>query len=125
MISIDDILQLHKLSIEKFGGSHGLRDFGLLESAVARPYQTFGGEDLYPEIFGKAAAITESIIINHPFIDGNKRTGFLAMFTMLKEDNYRLTVNQEAAYTFTIKISTGEINFEGIVDWLKNNTSKL
>lgn len=125
MISIDDILQLHKLSIEKFGGSHGLRDFGLLESAVARPYQTFGGEDLYPEIFGKAAAITESIIINHPFIDGNKRTGFLAMFTMLKEDNYRLTVNQEAAYIFTIKISTGEINFEGIVDWLKNNTSKL
>ena len=125
MISIDDILQLHKLSSEKFGGSHGLRDFGLLESAVARPYQTFGGEDLYPEIFGKAAAITESIIINHPFIDGNKRTGFLAMFTMLKEDNYRLTVNQEAAYIFTIKISTGEINFEGIVDWLKNNTSKL
>ena len=125
MISIDDILQLHKLSIEKFGGSHGLRDFGLLESAVARPYQTFGGEDLYPEIFGKAAAITESIIINHPFIDGNKRTGFLAMFTMLKEDNYRLTVNQEAAYIFTIKISTSEISFEGIVDWLKNNTSKL
>lgn len=78
MISKEDIIQLHHFSIEKFGGADGLRDLGLLESAAARPYQTFGRSDLYPGALEKAAAIIESIIINHQFIDGNKRTGFLA-----------------------------------------------
>jgi death on curing protein len=79
MISKEFLLRLHELSINIFGGSHGLRDEGSLESAIARPYQSFGGENLYPNPFYKAAAILESIIINHPFIDGNKRTGLLAM----------------------------------------------
>ena len=78
MISKEDIIQLYHFLIEKFGGADGLRDLGLLESAAARPYQTFGRSDLYPGALEKAAAIIESIIINHPFIDGNKRTGFLA-----------------------------------------------
>lgn len=67
MILIDDILNLHKISIEKYGGSDGIRDFGLLESAIARPFQTFGGEDLYPSLFEKLAALGESLILNHPF----------------------------------------------------------
>ena len=75
MILLEDILNLHQFSIQKYGGSDGLRDSGLLESAIARPFQSFGGEDLYPSIFEKAAALGESLIINHPFIDGNKRTG--------------------------------------------------
>ena len=124
MISKEDIIQLHHFSIEKFGGSDGLRDLGLLESAAARPYQTFGGSDLYPGALEKAAAIIESIIINHPFIDGNKRTGFLAMFAILEEEDYKLTAHEESAYSFTIKISTGEIHFDEIVAWLKANTAK-
>ncbi len=124
MISKEDIIQLHHFSIEKFGGSDGLRDLGLLESAAARPYQTFGGYDLYPGALEKAAAIIESIIINHPFIDGNKRTGFLAMFAILEEEDYKLTAHEESAYSFTIKISTGEIHFDEIVAWLKANTAK-
>ena len=124
MISKEDIIQLYHFSIEKFGGADGLRDLGLLESAAARPYQTFGGLDLYPGALEKAAAIIESIVINHPFIDGNKRTGFLAMFAILEEEGYKLTANNESAYSFTIKISTGEIHFDEIVAWLKTNTAK-
>ena len=74
MITKGIVLKLHELSIFKYGGSQGIRDEGLMESAIARPYQTFGGEDLYPTEFEKAATIAESIIINHPFVDGNKRT---------------------------------------------------
>ncbi len=122
MISIEDVMQLHQLSIDKFGGSHGLRDEGLLSSAVSRPFQTFDGNDLYPSVHDKAAAIFESLIINHPFVDGNKRTGYLAMFTVLKFGGYKLSSSEENAYNITIKVSTGEIKFEQIVEWLKSNT---
>ena len=90
MILLKDILNLHKLSIEEYGGSDGLRDTDLLESAIARPFQTFNGKDLYPSIFEKAAALGESIIINHPFIDGNKRTGTIAMIALLQENGLHL-----------------------------------
>lgn len=123
MILIEDILQVHQFSITEYGGSNGVRDMGSLESAIARPFQTFGGEDLYPTIFEKAAALAESLIINHPFIDGNKRTGFLGMAALLQDDEYVLNATDEDAYDFTIKISTGETKFEQIVDWLKQNTS--
>src|SRR6185312_11978530 len=86
MILLEDILNLHKYSIQKYGGSEGLRDSGLLESAIARPFQTFDGEDLYPSVFEKAAALGESLIINHPFIDGNKRTGTVAMAALLEDE---------------------------------------
>ncbi len=123
MISIKDILKLHELSITKYGGSHGIRDIGLLESAVARPFQTFGGQDLYPSYLEKAAAILESIILNHPFVDGNKRTGFLAMFAVLKIGHINLEVKEDDAYKFIISIATGELPFAQIVDWLKDNSS--
>jgi death on curing protein len=123
VILIEDILQVHQFSINKYGGSNGVRDMGGLESAVARLFQTFGGEDLYLTIFEKAVALAESLIVNHPFIDGNKRTGFLAMASLLEEDGYLLNATQEHAYHFTIKILTGEAKFEQIVAWLKQNTT--
>jgi death-on-curing protein len=122
MITIEQVLRLHELSIERYGGSHGTRDRGMLESAVIRPYQTFGGQSLYPSGIEKAAAIVESLIINHPFVDGNKRPGFLDMFAVLEEEGVELTAGEDEAYTFTINISTGSISFDGIVEWLKNNT---
>ena len=122
MILITDILDVHEKSITDFGGSKGIRDIGLLESAIARPFQTFGGEDLYPTVFEKAAALGESLIINHPFIDGNKRTGMLAMAGLLIADNFYFTATSDNLYNFIINISTGSISFEEIVDWLKNNT---
>lgn len=122
MILLKDILNLHKLSIEEYGGSDGLRDTDLLESAIARPFQTFNGKDLYPSIFEKAAALGESIIINHPFIDGNKRTGTIAMIALLQENGLHFATNEECLYNFIISISTGESRFQEIVEWLKANT---
>ena len=87
MILIEDILHLHDLSVKDFGGSKGLRDLGSLESAIARPFQTFGGQELYVSVLEKSAALIQSIISNHPFVDGNKRTGFLAMATSFRKFN--------------------------------------
>lgn len=122
MITKEIILQLHELSIKEYGGSHGLRDEGLMESAISRPYQTFGGDDLYPTVFEKAAAIAESIIINHPFVDGNKRTGFLAMLAILDEADMVLNAEKDEIYSLVIDISTGAKSFDVIVEWLKKNT---
>ena len=122
MILIKDILELHKRSIEDYGGTEGLRDVGLLESAIARPFQMFEGQDLYPTFFEKVAALTESLIANHPFIDGNKRTGMTAMHALLLENHTRLTANQDDLYALIIKVSTSSIQFEEIVSWLKENT---
>ncbi len=125
MILVHDILEVHRLSVKVYGGASGVRDMGLLESAIARPFQTFGGDDLYPTVFEKAAALAESLIINHPFVDGNKRTGFLAMASLLQEEGSMLVASQEEAYLFTIHISTGSKSFEEIVKWLKENSKAV
>jgi death on curing protein len=124
MITKEIVLQLHELSIITYGGSKGIRDEGLMESAIARPYQTFGGEDLYPTAIEKAAAIAESIIINHPFVDGNKRTGYLAMLAILEQGKLEIRATNDEVYLFVITISTGELKFEQIIEWLKANTTK-
>lgn len=83
MISVDEAIEIQRILIEIFGGSHGIRDFGALESALIRPIQTFEGNELYPNLPGKAAAMLESMITNHPFIDGNKRIGYVLMRILL------------------------------------------
>ena|SRR5919198_1244881 len=125
MISLDEVLVFHENSIRDYGGSLGVRDMNLLESAIARPFQTFGGTELYPTVFEKAAALIESIVKNHPFIDGNKRTGFLAAFAFLMRNNLELNADNSAAYDFVINIASSQISFEEIVEWLKQNTSSL
>lgn len=125
MILKVDVLRLHQLSIKKYGGSFGIRDDGLLDSAIARPYQTFDGTSLYATPLLKTAAMAESLIINHPFIDGNKRTGFLSMFALLRKENIALTADEELAYNFTIEVSTGKLKFDDIVLFLRNNTQSL
>ncbi len=122
MISVQQALAIHKIAIEKFGGSTGIRDINGLESALARPFQTFDGEELYITIEEKAAAIGESIIMNHPFVDGNKRTGYLLMEAVLRFGNKKIPVSNEVLYQFVISISTGEIKFDEIVQWLKTNS---
>lgn len=98
-----------------------MRDEGLLESAIRRPFQTFDGQELYPDPLSKAAAICESIIVNHPFVDGNKRTGFLAMFSILEMHNIQLTVSEMDAYDAIIKVSTGAMDFDALRIWLLAN----
>lgn len=122
MISEADILLLHDYSIRDFGGTTGLRERDLLLSAIARPYQTFDGADLYASPYEKAAALGESLIINHPFLDGNKRTAFLAMLALLHEYGIDFSGGPEDTYSFVIAMSCGEKGFDAIVDWLVLNS---
>ncbi|MCY7423085.1 MAG: type II toxin-antitoxin system death-on-curing family toxin [Chitinophagaceae bacterium] len=122
MISIDQAMRVHTIAIKKFGGADGVRDTGALESGLERPFQTFDGTDLYPTVFEKAAAIGESIIMNLPFVDGNKRTGYLLLEAILRNEIYKISSPDNDLYNFVINISTGSLSFDGIVEWLKANT---
>lgn len=120
MISVDDAIQIQSYLIEEFGGAGGLRDKNLLESALMRPYQTFEEVELYPTPSEKAAAIIESILINHPFIDGNKRFGYIAMRLTLMYHGLDISANENDKYDFVIKIASGEIKFNEILDWINS-----
>jgi death-on-curing protein len=104
MISEKEVLEIHAILIERFGGSNGVRDMNLLNSALNRPYQTFDGKELYPTPIDKAAAIIESIVKNHPFIDGNKRTGYVLARLLLMNTQLDIYAEQEQKYQFVISI---------------------
>jgi death on curing protein len=125
MISVNQVLAIHLMAIEQFGGADGVRDLGGLEAALARPFQTFGVEDLYPTFIEKAATIAESIIINHPFIDGNKRTGYILMEAILLAGGIRIALTDMEIYPFVIAVSTGQEKYDDIVAWLKANTAPI
>jgi len=122
MISEKEALEIHSILIERFGGSKGIRDKELLDSALNRPYQTFDGKELYPSPIDKAAAILESIVKNHPFIDGNKRTGYVLAKLLLMNKQLDIHTDQAKKYEFIISISTGEMNFDQIKKWLTKNS---
>jgi death on curing protein len=124
MISLSQVDQIHKILIDQFGGSHGIRDNGTLSSALSRPYSTFDGKELYTTAIQKASALIESILINHPFVDGNKRTGYVLMRILLIEYGLDITATQEEKYQFVIRIASGKYNFNDIVYWLEHNTRK-
>jgi death-on-curing protein len=121
MIDINEVEKIHDILIEKFGGGKGIRDKGLLESAINRPFQTFDGQDLYPDPVDKAAAIFESIITNHPFVDGNKRTAYVLMRLILKSNNLDIRLGQNEKYDFVIRSASGQVSFDKIRAWIKDN----
>lgn len=112
------VLEIHEVLIGKYGGAQGVRDLNLLHSALFRPYATFDGVDLYPSPVEKAAAILESIIINHPFIDGNKRTGYVLMRSILMLNDLDIAASQEEKYKFVIEVTEGRHTIETIKDWI-------
>lgn len=122
MITLEEVLDLHKNSIRDFGGTSGIRDINLLESSIARPFQSFEDIELYPSAFDKAAAILESIVKNHPFVDGNKRTGFLASFALLYRSGIELTASEKDAYNFVVNIASSQISIHEIADWFSKNS---
>lgn len=125
MILVEEVEKLHAFLINRFGGSHGIRDRETLLSALSRPYQTFDGSDLYETIHQKAASLIESILINHPFIDGNKRTGYTLMRLLLLQSGFDITASQENKYEFVINIASGAVKYANILNWLKENTAPI
>ena len=122
MINFEEAVKIHAVLVERFGGAQGIRDTALLDSALQRPYQTFDGVDLYNSTIEKAAAIVESVVKNHPFIDGNKRTGYVLARLTLLNDHLDIIADEEEKYKFVIQISMGEIEYNEILDWLKKNS---
>jgi len=125
MIAFDVVIFLHNVLIDEFGGSKGIRDRASLDAAINRPFATFDGQDLYPTTVEKAAAIFESIIINHPFIDGNKRTAYaLLEYLLINKAGIRLDASFEEKYKMVIEASIGEIRFEEIKVWISSKIKK-
>jgi death on curing protein len=118
MIKQEDVIKIHELLIDQFGGSHGVRDENSLNSALNRPFATFDQQELYPEPVDKAAAILESIVTNHPFIDGNKRTGYVLARLLLLKSGLDIKATQEEKYEMVIVVSKGEWKFEQIRNWM-------
>ena len=118
MISIKEVEEIHKTLINIFGGSQGVRDLAALDSALARPIQTFDNNELHPTPIHKAASLIESILINHPFIDGNKRTGYVLMRLLLIESGLDIDASQEEKYDLVIGIASGQIKLHEIIEWL-------
>jgi death on curing protein len=124
MIELKDVLNIHNILIDKFGGSKGIRDNGSLESAINRPFATFDSKDLYPTPSDKAAAILESILINHPFVDGNKRTAYVLMRLILLDNGLDIVADQKEKYEMVISASTGEMRFNDIKNWIQIRLKK-
>ena len=122
-LALIEILELHRRILEQSGGALGIRDMSLLESAIAQPRMTFGGEDLYPSLLEKAAALGFSIIMNHPFVDGNKRTGHAATETFLVLNGLEINASVDEQERVVLAIASGELKREAFVEWLQRNTT--
>lgn len=118
-LSVAAILFLHEQLIRSFGGSPGFRDEGALKSALARPRATFGGHSLYPTLYEKAAALLESLCLNHPFIDGNKRIEYAAAGIFLELNGWRIQAETEEAVSFMLEVAAGKMSKEEIRIWLE------
>jgi death-on-curing protein len=123
-LSLEQILDLHSRQIRSFGGSAGLRDRGALEAAVARPAMTFGGEDLYPDAPDKVSALMHSLVMNHAFIDGNKRIGASAAELFLELNGYRLEATDEELEEITLTGARGELDAEALAIWFRQRISR-
>lgn len=117
-ISREQVLMLHSMLINQSGGIDGIRDNGLLDSALNMPFQSFNNEDFYPSIQGKAAQLCYGIINNHPFIDGNKRTGILAMLVFLKINHVEIQCQDEEIISLGLDIASGKHDSSHIMEWI-------
>lgn len=118
-------LWIYRRIVEETGGSPGIREEGLLRSALARPQATFGGQDLYPTLFEKASALAESLVRNHPFVDGNKRMALTCLRVMLRLNGYQVVASQEAKAHLIERIVLKELTVQDVAQWLSKHTRRL
>jgi len=120
----EQVLFIHSRLIDETGGAHAIRDTGMLLSAVERPKSGFGDRELYPDIFPKSAALMESLIRNHPFIDGNKRTAITASAIFLQINGHNLNASQEELERFTMKMAVRKVSLEDAAKWFREHSGK-
>ena len=114
-----EILLLHRRIVETSGGSPGVRDRGALEASVAQPFQTFGGQELYPTVEEKAAALGYFLISNHPFVDGNKRIGHAALEVVLVLNGLELAASVDEQETIVLNVASGNMSREEFTAWVQ------
>lgn len=118
----DQVLKIHEESIGSFGGAPGIRDINLLKSALAQPSATFHGDYLHKDLYEMAAAYLFHTVNNHPFIDGNKRTGALLALIFLSLHEVEVICSQQELYEAIIKVAEGKMAKEKVVEWLRRST---
>ena len=121
-LTVKEVLRIHQRVITTFGGAHGVRDLGLLESAVARPKAGFGDFEAYPTLVSKAAVLLHSLAANHAFVDGNKRTALVSCQTFLKRNGYMLQVDHQELLTFVLEVAQSAIDETAIAEWLERHS---
>ena len=114
----EQILMLHSQLINQTGGSDGVRDYNLLESAIETPFQSFGGDELYPTIQAKGARLGYGLIKNHCMVDGNKRIGAHTMLVFLALNGIELRYTQKELYETILAVADGSLEYEGLLDWV-------
>ena len=124
-ITLEVVVAIHDDMVERYGGSFGIRDLGLIQSAIARPQASFSGYELYPTIFDKAAAFFHSLIFNHAFVDGNKRTAMVSTARFLSINGYDLSVIFKEFVEFPLRVENKHLTLEDISSWLKKNSKKI
>ena len=123
MLSLEQLLEIHSIVVEATGGSVGLRDLGRLEAALAAQTQNVFGEELYPGVVDKAAAMIRGIIADHPFVDGNKRTAMLVGLTLLETNDVPFKAVPGEIEDFAVKVATDKLDVLAIVSWLYAHTT--
>lgn len=123
-LEVGEVLALYRRVMKESGGTVGIRDLGLLESALAQPRATFGGVALYPTIVDKAAALGYSLIQNHPFVDGNKRIGHAAMEVFLMLNGYEIAAEVDEQEKVILGVASGEVDRKAFVAWLKEHVTR-
>ena len=124
-LSISEVFELHDRIISSSGGSRGIRDIGALESAVNQPRQTFDQKDLYPDNAAKAAALCFSLVMNHPFVDGNKRVGHAAMETFLIMNGCEISASVDEQERVMLELASGKMSRIDFSEWLNDHISHI
>ena len=120
-LSKEQVLRLHNALLETFGGTAGVRDDGLLESALNAPFATFGGQYLYPSVQAKAAQLGFGLVCNHPFVDGNKRIGMYVMLTFLEVNGIHMECTNEEVVEVGLSVASGTMDYDSLLQWVRDH----
>ena len=124
-LTLGEVLALHRRILAESGGTSGVRDLGAIASAVSQPKVSIGGQDAYPTLIEKAAALGFSLIRNHGFLDGNKRIAHAAMEVFLVMNDMEISASVEEQERFMLSLAASEVTREGLIDWLRSNATDL